>query len=292
YIIIMKGKIKVIKGEVEMIYEKIKLKDISSKLKESNAVISIYIPENSEEININKKRETIIMCPGGGYVMTSDREAEPVALKFVAEGFNVVVLRYSVAPNKFPKALIELAATVDYVRSKSKEWNVDKDKIIVCGFSAGGHLAGSLGVLWDNKILEEALEINKDNIKPNAMILCYPVITSGEFAHKGSFDNLLGENVSEVEREKLSLEKLVSKNTPTTFLWHTFDDGAVPVQNSLFFANSLASNNVPFELHIYPNGVHGLSLCEELTAMNGQSEHINQHAGTWFKLAVEWIKNL
>lgn len=117
----MKGKIKVIKGEVEMIYEKIKLKDISSKLKESNAVISIYIPENSEEININKKRETIIMCPGGGYVMTSDREAEPVALKFVAEGFNVVVLRYSVAPNKFPKALIELAATVDYVRSKSKE---------------------------------------------------------------------------------------------------------------------------------------------------------------------------
>ena len=288
----MKGKIKVIKGEVEMIYEKIGLKDIASKLKESNAVISVYIPENSEEININKKRETIIMCPGGGYVMTSDREAEPVALKFVAEGFNVVVLRYSVAPNKFPKALIELAATVDYVRSKSKEWNVDKDKIIVCGFSAGGHLAGSLGVLWDNKILEEALEINKDNIKPNAMILCYPVITSGEFAHKGSFDNLLGENVSEVEREKLSLEKLVSKNTPTTFLWHTFDDGAVPVQNSLFFANSLASNNVPFELHIYPNGVHGLSLCEELTAMNGQSEHINQHAGTWFKLAVEWIKNL
>lgn len=275
-----------------MIYEKIGLKDISSKLKESNAVISVYIPENSEEININKKRETIIMCPGGGYVMTSDREAEPVALKFMAEGFNVVVLRYSVAPNKFPKALIELAATVNYARSKSEEWNVDKDKIIVCGFSAGGHLAGSLGVLWDNKILEEALEMNKDNIKPNAMMLCYPVITSGEFAHKGSFDNLLDENISEVEREKLSLEKLVSKETPQTFLWHTFDDGAVPVQNSLFFANSLASNNVPFELHIYPNGVHGLSLCEELTAMNGLSEHINQHAGTWFKLAVEWIKNL
>lgn len=275
-----------------MIYEKIGLKDIASKLKESNAVISVYIPENSEEININKKRETIIMCPGGGYVMTSDREAEPVALKFMAERFNVVVLRYSVAPNKFPKALIELAATVNYARSKSEEWNVDKDKIIVCGFSAGGHLAGSLGVLWDNKILEEALEMNKDNIKPNAMMLCYPVITSGEFAHKGSFDNLLDENISEVEREKLSLEKLVSKETPQTFLWHTFDDGAVPVQNSLFFANSLASNNVPFELHIYPNGVHGLSLCEELTAMNGQSEHINQHAGTWFKLAVEWIKNL
>ncbi|MDI9216684.1 MULTISPECIES: alpha/beta hydrolase [Clostridium] len=275
-----------------MIYERINLRDISSKLKDSNAIMSTYIPENSEEININKKRETIIICPGGGYVGTSDREAEPVAFKFIAEGFNVVVLRYSVAPNKFPKALTELAATVNYIRSKGEEWNVDSNKIIVCGFSAGGHLAGSLGVLWDNKILEETLGLSKDDIKPNAMILCYPVITSGEFAHKGSFDNLLGENTSEGEREKLSLEKLVSKNTPKTFLWHTFDDGAVPVQNSLFFANSLAANNVPFELHIYPSGVHGLSLCEELTAMNGQSEHINDHVSTWFNLAVEWIKKL
>lgn len=275
-----------------MIYEKIKLKDITSKLKDSEAIISAYIPENSNEININKKRETIIMCPGGGYVRTSDREAEPVALKFVADGFNVVVLRYSVAPNKYPTALLELAAAVNFVRNKSEEWNVDKDKVIVCGFSAGGHLAGSLGVLWNDKIIEEALEINKNNVKPNAMILCYPVITSGEFAHKGSFDNLLGEDKSEEEREKVSLEKLVSKETPQTFLWHTFDDGAVPVQNSLFFANSLATNNVPFELHIYPNGVHGLSLCEELTAMNGESEHINKHVSTWFKLAIEWIKKL
>jgi len=275
-----------------MIYEKINISEINSNLKDSKAFINIYIPDNSKEININKKRKTIIVCPGGGYSMTSDREAEPVALRFLSEGFNVIVLRYSVAPNKFPSALLELATTVDYVRKMSELWNVDNDKIIVCGFSAGGHLAGSLGVLWNRDFISETLGVNKIELKPNAMILSYPVITNGEFSHKGSFDCLLGENASEEEREELSLEKLVSKDTPQTFLWHTFDDGAVPVQNSLRFANSLKENNVPFELHIYPTGVHGLSLCEEVTARKDEANHISPHVGTWFKLAVEWLKNI
>ena len=275
-----------------MIYEKLRIKDISRKLKNSEAIISAYIPENSEEININKKRETIIICPGGGYEFTSDREAEPIALKFVAQGFNAVVIRYSIAPVRYPTALLELAETVRYVREKEKEWNVDTEKVIVCGFSAGGHLAGSLGVLWINEIIEKYLDIKNEEVKPNAMILCYPVISSGEFAHKGSFDSLLGEKEAEISRENLSLEKLVSIETPKTFLWHTFDDGTVPVQNSLLFSNALASNKVQFELHIYPSGVHGLGLCEEITAMNGRSEHINSHIASWFNLACQWIKTL
>ena len=196
-----------------MIYEKLRIKDISRKLKNSEAIISAYIPENSEEININKKRETIIICPGGGYEFTSDREAEPIALKFVAQGFNAVVIRYSIAPVRYPTALLELAETVRYVREKEKEWNVDTEKVIVCGFSAGGHLAGSLGVLWNNEIIEKYLDIKNEEVKPNAMILCYPVISSGEFAHKGSFDSLLGEKEAEISRENLSLEKLVSIET-------------------------------------------------------------------------------
>ena len=275
-----------------MIYEKLRIKDISRKLKNSEAIISAYIPENSEEININKKRETIIICPGGGYEFTSDREAEPIALKFVAQGFNAVVIRYSIAPVRYPTALLELAETVRYVREKEKEWNVDTEKVIVCGFSAGGHLAGSLGVLWNNEIIEKYLDIKNEEVKPNAMILCYPVISSGEFAHKGSFDSLLGEKEAEISRENLSLEKLVSIENPKTFLWHTFDDGTVPVQNSLLFSNALASNKVQFELHIYPSGVHGLGLCEEITAMNGRSEHINSHIASWFNLACQWIKTL
>lgn len=275
-----------------MIYEKLKIRDISKRLKNSDAVISAYIPANSKEINLNKKRETIIICPGGGYEFTSDREAEPIALKFVAQGFNAIVIRYSIAPVRYPTALLELAETVRYVREKEKEWNVDTEKVIVCGFSAGGHLAGSLGVLWNNEIIEKYLDIKNEEVKPNAMILCYPVISSGEFAHKGSFDSLLGEKEAEISRENLSLEKLVSIETPKTFLWHTFDDGTVPVQNSLLFSNALASNKVQFELHIYPSGVHGLGLCEEITAMNGRSEHINSHIASWFNLACQWIKTL
>lgn len=275
-----------------MIYEKLKIRDISKRLKNSDAVISAYIPANSKEINLNKKRETIIICPGGGYKFTSDREAEPIALKFVAQGFNAIVIRYSIAPVRYPTALLELAETVRYVREKEKEWNVDTEKVIVCGFSAGGHLAGSLGVLWNNEIIEKYLDIKNEEVKPNAMILCYPVISSGEFAHKGSFDSLLGQKEAEISRENLSLEKLVSIETPKTFLWHTFDDGTVPVQNSLLFSNALASNKVQFELHIYPSGVHGLGLCEEITAMNGRSEHINSHIASWFNLACQWIKTL
>lgn len=275
-----------------MIYKKINISEVNSNLKDSKAFINAYIPDNSEEIDIKKKRKTIIICPGGGYSMTSDREAEPVALRFISEGFNVIVLRYSVAPNKFPDALLELAATMNYVRKMSEIWNVDKDKIIVSGFSAGGHLAGSLGVLWDREFISETLKVNKMDIKPNAMILSYPVITSGEFSHRGSFDCLLGEDASEEEREKLSLEKLVSKDTPQTFLWHTFDDGTVPVQNSLKFATSLKENDVPFELHIYPTGVHGLSLCGETSARKDKVNHINPHVGTWFKLAVQWLDNI
>ena len=275
-----------------MIYEKLIMKNISENLKNSEATISAYIPDNSEEIDINKKRETIIICPGGGYEFTSDREAEPIALNFMAKGFNAIVIRYSIAPARYPTALLELAETVRYVREKEIEWNVDTEKVIVCGFSAGGHLAGSLGVLWNNKIIEKYLDINNEEVKPNAMILCYPVISSGEFAHKGSFDSLLGEKEAKVNRESLSLDKLVSTETPKTFLWHTFDDGTVPVQNSLLFSNALADNKVQFELHIYPSGVHGLGLCEEITAMNGRSEHINSHIASWFNLACQWIKTL
>ncbi|MDV4152079.1 alpha/beta hydrolase [Clostridium sp. AL.422] len=275
-----------------MICEKINICDINNNLKDSSAYINVYIPDNSEEININKKRTTIVICPGGGYVGTSDREAEPVAFRFLSEGFNVIILRYSVAPNRFPSAILELSATMNYVHEMSETWNVDNNKIIVCGFSAGGHLVGSLGVLWNKDFISEALKIKKSNIKPNGMILGYPVITSGEFAHKGSFENLLGEESSKEEREKLSLEKLVSKDTPQTFLWHTFDDGAVPVENSLLFANSLNENKIPFELHIYPSGVHGLSLCDETSANKNDLNHINTHVESWFKLAIKWIDSI
>ena len=272
-----------------MIFEKIKLGEVYTALESGNGVVEAYIPSNSTEINVDRKRPTVVICPGGGYRFTSDREAEPVALRFMAEGFNAIVLRYSVAPIRYPQQLLEVAATVDYARKMEDKWNVDTENIIVCGFSAGGHLAASLGTLWTDDVIKERLGLEAQEVKPNKLILSYPVITSNDFGHQGSFDNLLGEYSTEEDRRRLSIENLISKDMPPTFIWHTFDDKTVPVQNSLLLASALTEYEVPFEMHIYPKGVHGLSLCEKATAKDGEKKLIDGHVASWFRLAIKWI---
>ncbi|MBS5800976.1 MAG: alpha/beta hydrolase [Clostridiales bacterium] len=258
---------------------------------EQGATLHTYVIDNSPEVDMDRVRPSIIICPGGGYGFTSDREAEPVALAFAAEGYNAFVLRYSVSPGHYPQQLLEVSAAVAYVRRMAKIWHVDTDKIIVCGFSAGGHLAGHLGVSWQEQFIQGALELKEAENKPNAMILGYPVITSGTFAHEGSFRNLLGESY-EMDKEKVSLEVLVSELTPSAFIWHTFEDQAVPVENSMLFAQALKKYNIPFELHIYPKGGHGLSLCDQRTAKPDADYLVNTHVGTWFRLAIEWMNQL
>lgn len=277
-----------------MINEKVFLKEIFSGLcgSDYDSVLTTYILDNSEEIRPGFKRPSVVICPGGGYEFTSDREAEPVALRFAAAGFNAFVLRYSVKTVRYPAQLLEVSAAVAHIRSMSEKWHVDENKIIVCGFSAGGHLAGSLGVFWNADFIKDKLSIEYGQNKPNAMILSYPVITSGVFAHKGSFDYLLGKESTQEERDKLSLEKLVNEYTPPAFIWHTFDDKTVSVENALLFASALKEKDVPFELHIYNKGIHGLSLCDEITANINNSFLINAHAGTWFSLVLEWLRDV
>ncbi|GHU58372.1 endo-1,4-beta-xylanase [Clostridia bacterium] len=249
-----------------MIHEKI---DVS--VGEYGAFAYTYLLENSPEIYGGKRtRPLVIICPGGGYEFTSDREAEPVAIAFNALGFHAMPLRYSVAPARYPTALLQLNKTMEFARKNEENWNVSK--IIVAGFSAGGHLAASLGVLG--------------NPRPDGLILAYPVITSGEFAHEGSMVNLFGED--KTLREDTSLEKLVTPETPPAFIWHTGEDSTVPVENSLLFANALRKAGVPFELHIYQHGEHGLSLATE--EVGNPDEYANIPA--WVSLAGNWIKNL
>ena len=243
-----------------------KLFDVEA-LKKSNAVLKSFIIENSREIDEEYKRPAVIICPGGGYEFLSDREADVVAQRFVAADISAFILNYSIEKDKiYPIQLLEASAALAYVRKNADKYNLDKDKIFVCGFSAGGHLAGNLGVSWQKSFIEEALKIEKGENKPNALLLCYPVITGGEYAHRGSFDNLLGYKANEENYHKLSLENCVSQNTPPTFIWHTFEDGAVPVENSLLFGNALRKNEIPFEMHIYTRGGHGLSLADKTTA--------------------------
>lgn len=252
-----------------------------------HATLTTYVRSSSPEMS-HAPRPAVVICPGGGYMFTSDREAEPIALRFLDKGFACFVLRYTVDGSvRFPGALLELAASVALVRQRAAEWNVDPDKIVVCGFSAGGHLACSLGVLWDRPFLREALDKEPAAFRPNGMILGYPVITSGPFAHEGSFHELLGGRYGEeAAMELTSLEKQVSASTVPAFLWHTADDPAVPCENSLLLAGALRRHGVPFELHILPSGPHGLSLAEEETGL------IEASCQPWPDWAARWIRAL
>ena len=254
------------------------------------ATLTAYVLSNSNEISLLRKHKAVLICPGGGYGFVSEREAEPVALAFLAEGIDAFVLNYEVAPAvKHPQPLLDVSRSMCIIRENAEKWNVDINNIAVCGFSAGGHLAASLGVFWKEKYIQEKLGIEEGMNKPNALILGYPVIScKEEIAHRDSFYNLLGYDQEKEVYESMSLEKYVNKDTPPAFIWHTFDDNLVPVENSLVFAQSMKKHNVPFELHIFPSGVHGLSLCDERTG--NTDELINPEAGRWVKLCMDWFK--
>jgi acetyl esterase/lipase len=258
---------------------------------EFQPTLTAYILDNTAEVNAERRRTSVLICPGGGYHFTSDREAEPIAMRFLSAGFNAFVLRYRVAPSRHPKPLLDVSRAMWIIRENAENWHVDPDRVAVCGFSAGGHLAASLGVFWNAPYIREAISMPAGINKPNALILAYPVITSGESAHRGSFQNLLGEDASEKQLEEMSLERHVGKQTPPAFLWHTFNDLTVPVENSLLFAQALRQHDVSFELHIFPDGPHGLSLCDEETGGKNPAL-INPHAANWVPLCMEWLKSL
>ncbi len=270
------------------------MKNITINLREKDIngympTLTTYIPYDSLAVQRNdavnsRKRAAILICPGGGYSGCSPREAEPIALHFCNAGFSAFVLDYCVAPNRYPEGLKDVSNAIKIIRENAEEWAIDSDKIVVCGFSAGGHLAASIGTLWNT---ESEIKCENGENKPNALILAYPVIMWGDKAHKGSFYNLLGENLEDSEYDKMSLEKRVNKDTPPSFIWHTFEDNVVPVENALSFANALRQNDIPFELHIYPKGGHGYSL-----ATKEVSDSPNLHIAGWAGLAVEWLNDL
>lgn len=254
------------------------------------ASVTAYLLDWGQEEE--KKRPAVIICPGGGYWRHSPREGEPIAMEYLAMGCHAFILQYTVRPGSFPEGLLELALLVAQIRERSQEWKVDSDKIVVSGFSAGGHLACSLGVFWNREFVYGPIGRKAEEIRPDGMILCYPVITSGIYCHEGSFKNLLGDQAANHEKRRLvSLEKQAGPHTPKVFMWHTFTDETVPVQNALLFADALVKNGVNLEFHLFPSGGHGLSLAREDTG-NGQENLVEPRCQCWINLAGEWIKNL
>ena len=253
-----------------------------------------YIQEYSEAMAIND-RPLILLCPGGGYTRTSDREAEPMALKFLAMGYHAAVLRYSCAPAEYPTSLKELAYSIKFLREHAKEWHIDPHKIVVEGCYAGGHLAASLGVFWDEDFLAESQGLSASEhelLRPDGLLLCYPVITSGEYAHRGSVETLLGpQQLDNEEMVRLfSLENQVGPQVPPVFLWHTWTDQTVPVENSLLLASALRKHGISLEMHIYPRGIHGLSTAShEVEGRDGR--YYEPSCQSWLPLVKTWLES-
>lgn len=258
-----------------------------------------YVPYNARHPQL--PRPAVLIIPGGGYEHTSIREAEPIALGFLERGFNCFVLWYSVTNQpgnpRYPAQLLEASRAVATIRENAEQWLTDPERIFVCGFSAGGHLAASLGTLWNRAFVKDALGYQQEH-RPNGLVLSYPVIlapTDEKPAHAGSFRNLLGDQFGNSElMQLLSLEQQVSGDTPPAFIWHTATDSVVPVQNSLAFANAMASKSRPFELHIFPRGDHGLARADWSTGTDTAegTAYIYPEVQQWIPLAARWMKEL
>ena len=252
----------------------------------SQAELVSYCREDCGTLAGRKGRWAVVICPGGAYQMLAPTEGEPAALAFLAAGVQAFVLRYSVAPAVYPTQLLELGAAVAYLRDHAAEYGIDR--VAVCGFSAGGHLAGCLANLWEAPALE-ALGREKSLLRPDAAILCYPAISAGEQGCPGLFETLLG-GTPGPEHTPLSLETSVSAQNPPSFLWCTCSDQMVPMENTLLYAGALRRAGVLFELHIFPSGPHAMSIATEESAPG--PKYADPHVAQWLPLCLEWLQGL
>lgn len=237
-----------------------------------------YLWDDYDTLRAHKIRPALVICPGGGYHWCSPREKDAPALEFLSMGYQVFILDYTCYPGDMSnfRSLRELGEAVCLLRERSGEWRIDPSKIAVLGFSAGGHLAASLGAFWNDP--EVAL---RPGCRPDALVLCYPVISTREFAHKGSAENISGGD--EAYRDKLNLLKRVTSDFPPAFLWHGGDDDTVPPENSLLLAVELRKHAVPFEYHLFGSGGHGISTCSQ------EVETPDETCRPWVPLCKAWL---
>ena len=269
-----------------MIYKKIQL-DAG----DENVYLEAYIADKVGEF----VRDAILVIPGGGYYgVCSDREGEPIAKSFMPHGYNAFVLHYSVARKKtFPAQLIEASKAMKYIKDHADEYNINSDRVFVTGFSAGGHLAASLGTMWDMKEIYDEVEMPFGYNKPAGMILVYPVISGVHYPHFGSFQNLLGkDNPEKEELERVSIENHVSEKSSPLFAVHTSNDEAVDVRNSLTLANAYREHGLTFEMHIYPDSPHGIALANNITSVGYCEKYNNKHMAKWVDEACEWAEKI
>ena len=296
-----------------MHYEKINLYE-----NREDVNLTVYVLDDSKEMRPGEPRGAVLILPGGGYLMCSDREAEPVAMSFAAMGYHAFVLRYSVygkgegmpdtsvqlavrGHSVFPNPLYDVARAMELINKRADEWLVDVGKIAICGFSAGGHNAAMYSVYWDKPLLTDLFGKAADTsfLRPAACILGYPLtdftllkdipVTDGNLLHAVYVAYFGTVNPTDEQILQASPPKLPGKSAPPTFLWTTADDPITRVDQTLVMANSLAENSIPFEMHVFESGPHGLSLANHVTS-GGQEVHENTDAAKWVGLCEAWLK--
>ena len=270
--------------------EKILLTD-----EEDGAYLDIYVADPIKEFT----RKAIVILPGGGYVYLSPREAEPVAHAFMPYGYNAFVLHYSVGRDTgkpFPKQLVEATIAIKHIKDHAEEYGIDPEEVFVIGFSAGGHLAGATGTMWKIDAVRAALgESPVGYTRPKGVMLMYPMISpdySNCEKYTNAWGNLLGvENPTEEQLRTVSIEKNVDAESSPAFILQTFNDKTVDMRNSMAMGMAYAEAGVPFEMHVYPDGPHGLSVANEITAW-GRPRYINPRVAEWVRMATTWAESL
>lgn len=255
---------------------------------EQGGRLTCWVQQTPASVSPCRKRPAILILPGGGYHHTSEREAEQVALRFAAQGFAAFVLHYSCAPSVFPAALREAAMAMRYIREHADRFEIDPGMVAALGFSAGGHLCGTLGTMFDSP--EVADLGTPEQLRPDALGLCYPVAVSWGRTHEGSFRNLCGGD--EQLRQRLSLDRLVRPDMPPAFLWHTRNDASVPCRNSLILAQAMEEAGVDFALHIYREGKHGLSTADAMAFPVYELPRISWDVPGWLEACIRFFREV
>ena len=266
-----------------MLYQTFSSADLSPRLAgaEGKCSLRAYCRGDMGTLGDQKGRWGVIVCPGGGYRMVGTNEGEPVALAFLGRGVQAFTLRYSVAPARHPRPMLELAAAVAFLRDNAQRFNIDR--VALCGFSAGGHLCGTLANLWQDPVLTQTLGGKAERFRPAEVILGYPVISD---------DPVMGcpgciDTISPGNTRALSLEACVTPANPRTFLWGTVDDPMVPIENTCLYAGALRRSGVPFELHLFPSGPHASAIATQDSVFDRAGA--DPHNARWLDLCVEWL---
>ncbi len=250
--------------------------------------LTCWIQHTSREVSACRRRPAVLILPGGAYAWTSSRESEPVALRFVSRGYAAFVLDYSCAPMGFPVSLREAAMAMRYIRENAECFEVDPHMVAALGFSAGGHLCGCLGTMYDCPEMADLAP--SEMIRPDALALCYPVAVSWGATHEMSFENISRGDAA--LRKRLSLDSLVRRDMPPVFLWHTRDDASVPVRNSLVLAQALEAAGVDFAMRIYRHGQHGLSTADEMVYPVGSVPDASPDVPDWVEAAIRFFTEI